>query len=262
MVAITEEGVRVTEAKRARAAIVLAAGLGKRMQSDLPKVLHPALGRPLLLHVLDAVQEAGIAPVVVVVGHQAERVQQACAGRALGWALQVPQLGTAHAVQQTASHFTAYTGDVVVLCGDTPLLTAATLQKLCATHQRLGAAATVLTAEVDDPRGYGRIQRDANGNVLGIVEDKDASPAERALREINSGLYVFAAPDLFAALGQVDADNAQREYYLTDTLAILRRSGKRIGAYRCDDAREVLGVNDPTQLALVEKILSSRVRDA
>ena len=250
------------EPNRARAAIVLAAGLGKRMQSDLPKVLHPALGRPLLLHVLDAVQEAGIAPVVVVVGHQAERVQQACAGRPVGWALQVPQLGTAHAVQQAASHFSAYTGDVVVLCGDTPLLTAATLQKLCATHQRLGAAATVLTAEVDDPRGYGRIQRDASGDVLGIVEDKDASPAERALREINSGLYVFAAPDLFAALEQVDADNAQREYYLTDTLAILRRNGKRIGAYRCDDAREVLGVNDPAQLALVEKILSSRVRDA
>ena len=248
--------------QREVAAIVLAAGLGKRMQSDLPKVLHPALGRPLLGHVLDAVQGASITRVVVVVGHQAERVQQAFAGRELGWALQVPQLGTAHAVQQAASHFRGYDGDVVVLCGDTPLLTARTLQALCAAHRQSAAAATVLSAEVDDPTGYGRIKRGRDGEVLGIVEEKDASPAERAIREINSGLYVFSAPELFTALGKVGADNAQREYYLTDTLAILRQAGKRVSAYRCDDAREVLGVNDPSQLHEAERILSARSEHA
>lgn len=248
--------------EREMAAIVLAAGLGKRMQSDLPKVLHRALGRPLLAHVLESVRQAGIARVVVVVGHQAERVQQEFAGTDMVWVLQVPQLGTAHAVQQAAPHFQGYDGDVVVLCGDTPLLTAATLRALCAAHRRGGAAATVLSAEVDDPRGYGRILRGPRGDVLGIVEDKDASPAEKAVREINSGLYVFAAPELFAALAKVDADNAQREYYLTDTLEILRQAGKHVDAYRCNDAREVLGVNDPAQLHEAERILAARAGHA
>jgi len=240
------------------AAIVLAAGLGKRMQSDLPKVLHVARGRPLLRHVLDAVRGAGIERVVVVVGHQAERVRQAMQDLGLEWALQVPQLGTAHAVQQAVPHLVDHAGDVVVLCGDTPLLRASTLQALCAEHRRRGVSATVLTAEVEDPTGYGRILRDEKGDVLRIVEHKDASPRERAVREINSGLYVFVAADLFEALQSVDAENAQGEYYLTDTLEILRGAGKRVGAYRCDDAREVLGVNDPEQLAEVERILAER----
>ena len=248
--------------EREVAAIVLAAGLGKRMQSDLPKVLHPALGRPLLAHVLDAVRAAGVARVVVVVGHQAERVQRAFAADTLLWALQVPQLGTAHAVQQAAAHFQGYGGDVMVLCGDTPLLTGATLRALCAAHRQSGAAVTVLTATVDDPAGYGRIQRGGDGEVLGIVEEKDASPNAKAIREINSGLYVFAAPELFAALGKVSADNAQREYYLTDTLAILRAAGMRVGAYRCPDAREVLGVNDPEQLRDAERLLAARANHA
>jgi UDP-N-acetylglucosamine diphosphorylase/glucosamine-1-phosphate N-acetyltransferase len=244
------------------AAIVLAAGLGKRMQSDLPKVLHTARGRPLLRHVLDAVRGAGIGRVVVVIGHQAERVQEAMSDLGLEWALQEPQLGTAHAVQQAAPQLAQHEGDVLVLCGDTPLLRASTLQALCEEHRRRGVAATVLTAEVDDPTGYGRILRDARGDVLRIVEHKDAQAEERAVREINSGLYVFAAPDLFEALRSVDAENAQGEYYLTDTLEILRRAGKRVGAYRCDDAREVLGVNDPQQLAEVEAILAERERHA
>ena len=243
------------------AAIVLAAGLGKRMQSDLPKVLHRARGRPLVEHVLDAVRAAGVERVVVVIGHQAERVRAALARYPLEWAVQVPQLGTGHAVQQAAPLFAAYGGDVLVLCGDTPLLRAQTLRELIDTHRQSRAAATVLSADVEDPEGYGRILRGADDEVLRIVEERDASPAEKAVREINSGLYAFAWPDLFAALAQVGADNAQGEYYLTDTLEILRRGGKRVSAYRCPDAREVLGVNDPQQLVEVETILAQRERD-
>jgi len=164
------------------AAIVLAAGLGKRMQSDLPKVLHSARGRPLVRHVLEAVHAAGIDRIVVVVGHQADRVQEALKDLDVGWALQVPQLGTAHAVQQTAPHLAHHPGDVVVLCGDTPLLTASTLRALCAQHRQSGASATVLTAVVDDSSGYGRILRNEWGDVLRIVEHKDASPEERQVR--------------------------------------------------------------------------------
>jgi UDP-N-acetylglucosamine diphosphorylase/glucosamine-1-phosphate N-acetyltransferase len=240
------------------AAIILAAGLGKRMHSDLPKVLHAAAGRPLVEHVLDAVRATGVERVVVVIGHQAERVRAALAGRTLEWAVQVPQLGTGHAVQQTASLFAGYDGDVLVLCGDTPLLRARTLRQLIDTHRRSRAAATVLTATMADPTGYGRIVRGAGDEVLRIVEERDASPTEKAVREVNSGLYAFAAPDLFTALGRVGADNAQGEYYLTDTLEILRRAGKRVSAYRCPDAREVAGVNDPQQLREVETILAQR----
>jgi bifunctional UDP-N-acetylglucosamine pyrophosphorylase / glucosamine-1-phosphate N-acetyltransferase len=240
------------------AAIVLAAGLGKRMHSDLPKVLHPARGRPLVDHVLDAVYAAGVERVVVVVGHQADRVRAALGARTLEWALQVPQLGTGHAVQQTAPLFAGYEGDVLVLCGDTPLLRAGTLRQLIDTHRRSRAAATVLTATMEDPAGYGRIVRGAGDEVLRIVEERDATPAEKAGREVNSGLYVFRAADLFAALARVGADNAQGEYYLTDTLEILRRAGKRVSAYRCPDAREVAGVNDRQQLQEVEAILAQR----
>jgi bifunctional N-acetylglucosamine-1-phosphate-uridyltransferase/glucosamine-1-phosphate-acetyltransferase GlmU-like protein len=147
---------------------------------------------------------------------------------------------------------------VLVLCGDTPLLRARTLRQLIDTHRRSRAAATVLTATMADPTGYGRIVRGAGDEVLRIVEERDASPTEKAVREVNSGLYAFAAPDLFTALGRVGADNAQGEYYLTDTLEILRRAGKRVSAYRCPDAREVAGVNDPQQLREVETILAQR----
>ncbi len=248
--------------QRELAAVVLAAGMGKRMRSDLPKVLHPALGQPLVQHVLAAVRRAGICRTVVVVGHQAERVRKTLAGEDLSFALQEPQLGTGHAVQQAEPHLRDFEGDVVVLCGDTPLLRAQTLVALHAAHVERNARATVLTAEVDDPTGYGRIVRAANGDVLRIVEHKDASEAEKSLREINSGLFVFDARSLFQALDKVGADNASREYYLTDTLEILRADGARVSAYRCDDPREVLGVNTPDQLREIEQLLAQRMADA
>ena len=244
------------------AAIVLAAGVGKRMRSDLAKVLHPALGRPLLDHVIDAVRGAGVQRIVVVIGHQADAVRAAMASRGVEFALQARQLGTGHAVQQAAPHFAGHNGTTLVLCGDTPLLTAETLRDLLSTHRESGAAATVLTALLDDPTGYGRVLRDDSGHVRRIVEHKDASESERAVREINSGLFAFSIADLFTALERVRADNAQGEYYLTDTLEILLGLGRRVAARACRDPREVLGVNTPEQLHEVETIMRERVRHA
>jgi len=241
-------------------AIVLAAGAGKRMNSDLAKVLHPVLGRPMLDHVLDAVTGAGVRRSIVVVGHQAASVQRAVAPRGVEFAVQAQQSGTGHAVQQAQPLLEGVQGTALVLCGDTPLLTSETLHDLLVTHVNARAAATVLSALVDDPTGYGRIVRDAAGAVQRIVEHKDASEAERRGREINSGLFAFALPDLFAALASVRADNAQGEYYLTDTLEILLRMGKRVAAHLCKDAREVQGVNTPEQLRAAEVVLQERVR--
>jgi len=248
--------------KHETAAIVLAAGVGKRMNSDLAKVLHPVLGRTMLDHVLDAVEGAGVRRSVVVVGHQADAVRHAVASRGVGFALQEKQLGTGHAVQQAQPFLAGVEGTVLVLCGDTPLLTAETLRDLLATHHAAHASATVLSAKVDDPTGYGRIVRSPDGAVRRIVEHKDATAAERAVREINSGLFAFSIADLFLALEQVRADNAQGEYYLTDTLEILLGLGRRVAAQVCRDPREVLGVNTPEQLREVELILQERVRHA
>jgi len=242
------------------AAIVLAAGAGKRMKSDLAKVLHPVLGRPMLDHVLDAVEGAGVQRRVVVIGHQAAAVRAAMTGRGVEFALQSEQLGTGHAVQQARPFFAGTTGTALVLCGDTPLLTAATLRELLATHHGAGAAATVLSAVLDDPTGYGRVLRADDGAVRRIVEHKDATAAERRVQEINSGLFAFSIRDLFAALDEVRADNAQGEYYLTDTLEILLGMGRRVAAHRCRDPREVAGVNTLEQLREVEEILKERLR--
>jgi bifunctional UDP-N-acetylglucosamine pyrophosphorylase/glucosamine-1-phosphate N-acetyltransferase len=242
------------------AAIILAAGVGKRMQSDLAKVLHPVLGRPMLDHVIDAVQGAGAHRIVVVVGHQAERVRTAVQGRGVEFALQAQQLGTGHAVRQAESLLAGAGGTVLVLCGDTPLLGSDTLRDLYATHRSTSASATVLTADLDDPTGYGRVLRAADGSVLRIVEHKDATDEERRGREINSGLFAFELPELFEALAEVRPDNKQGEYYLTDTIEILRRRGRRVSAQRCRDPREVQGVNTLEQLQEVEKLMQQRTR--
>ena len=244
------------------AAIVLAAGQGKRMNSDLAKVLHPVHGYALVDHVLKAVRGAGVDRVVVVVGHQAARVEEHLNTSGVSFALQAEQLGTGHAVQQAQDALADWNGEIVVLCGDTPLLTAETLSRLFQTHQDTKAAATVLTAKLDDPSGYGRVIRGADNAVLRIVEQKDATAKELSVHEINSGLYIFASADLWQALTKVNADNAQREYYLTDTLEILRKAGKRVSAYQCLDPREVLGVNNPDQLAEAEQVLAQRVGSA
>jgi bifunctional UDP-N-acetylglucosamine pyrophosphorylase/glucosamine-1-phosphate N-acetyltransferase len=216
----------------------------------------------MLDHVLDAVRAAGVGRTVVVVGHQAERVRAAMAERGVEFALQAEQRGTGHAVRQAEPLLRGAGGTVLVLCGDTPLLTPETLRDLRDTHRSTQAAATVLTAELEDPTGYGRVVRGPDGAVLRIVEHKDAGPEERRVREINSGLFAFELEELFSALAEVRADNVQGEFYLTDTLEILRRRGRRVSAQRCRDRREVLGINTLEQLAEVEEIMQERMRHA
>lgn len=237
--------------------IILAAGKGTRMKSALPKVLHKAGGKAMLAHVLDAAKEAGARRNVVVVGFGGEAVERALAGEA-EFVTQAEQLGTGHAVLQAEPMLRETRGTVLVLCGDTPLLTGALLKKLIAEHAAAGAKATVLTAVMPDATGYGRVIRAEDGTVEKIVEHKDATAEERAVREVNSGIYCFASTDLFAALHEVGNDNAQGEYYLPDVLEILRKKGEKIFAVAADDYEETLGVNSRAQLAASEKILRRR----
>ena len=235
--------------------IVLAAGLGKRMRSDLPKVLHPLAGRPLLAHVLDTARELAPRKVVVVHGHGAERVQKTFPENHIEWALQAEQLGTAHAVMQAMPHVSA-DADVLLLYGDVPLVRSSTLQKLLAAS-RDGLA--VLTADLDDPAAYGRIVRDPAGKVTRIVEQKDASPAERAIREINVGFYALSAKRLAGWLKKIDNHNAQKEYYLTDLVSLAVAERVPVSTVKADYAWEAAGVNSKAELAALERQFQENV---
>ena len=246
-------------------AVILAAGEGKRMRSDLAKVLHPIAGQPLLEHVLEACERAGVRRAVVVVGARREQVMAFLDARPSGamavrTAVQAEQRGTGHALgcAWPAIDALGATRELVVLCGDAPLIRARTIADLVGLHRARAAGATILTADLDDPTGYGRIVRAPGGDVEGIVEDRDASPAERALTEINSADYVFDRRAVQDALARVTADNRQGELYLTDTIALLKAEGRPILALRADDAREVLGVNTPEQLAEAERAFLAR----
>lgn len=240
------------------AAVILAAGQGKRMQSDLPKVLHDVGGRPMLLHVIDAVKAIGARPVIVVTGYQAGQVESACRGAGVEFARQPEQLGTGHAVMQTEPLLSAHTGTIIVLNGDVPGLRPETIRRFVDYHARERASATVLTAMLENPAGYGRIVRDAQERLLRIVEDKDATPAEREIREVNSGLFCFEAGELFLALKRVTRRNAQNEYYLTDVIGLLASEGKGVAAWCIDDAREVAGVNNPDELDAVRRFVGEQ----
>jgi bifunctional UDP-N-acetylglucosamine pyrophosphorylase/glucosamine-1-phosphate N-acetyltransferase len=237
------------------AAVILAAGQGKRMQSDLPKVLHAVGGRPMVLHVVDAVKAIGASPVIVVTGYQAERVETVCADAGVEFARQTEQLGTGHAVMQTEPRLAGRPGHVVVLNGDVPGLRAQTIRRFVAYHAAESASATVLTAVLGDPAGYGRIVRDAQRRLLRIVEDRDATAEERAIREINSGLFCFRTQELFPALQRVTRRNVQNEYYLTDVIGLLASEGRRVAAWCIEDAREVAGVNNPDELDAVRRFV-------
>lgn len=239
-------------------AVILAAGKGTRMKSKLPKVLHKIGGKPMLQHVLDAADAAGAARKVVVVGHEAELVE-AMVGEQAQMALQAEQLGTGHAVMQTEAVLKDFCGTVMIICGDTPLLEAAELKKFYEGHVASQAAATVLTAFMDDPAGYGRIIRDADGNVLGIVEEKDAVLEQKAIKEINTGIYCVEAPLLFEVLAILNCDNAQGEYYLTDVLAKLNAMGKKVGGVATADSDMIMGINSRRQLAEAENIMRQRI---
>jgi bifunctional UDP-N-acetylglucosamine pyrophosphorylase/glucosamine-1-phosphate N-acetyltransferase len=236
------------------AAVVLAAGMGKRMNSDLAKVLHPMAGRPLLAHVLDALDELGLGRTVVVIGHQREKVQAAFAGRnGIQWAIQAEQRGTGHAYMMAEPVLGDFHGTVLVLPGDTPLLTARTLENLLDRHAQSGAKVTVLSMRLDDPKGYGRIVRTRDGEgIERIVEEKDATPAEKAIDEVNSAMYAFDHAALQGVLSSLTANNAQGEYYLTDTVSLLQAKGAKAAVWCVEDARELLGINTVDQLAEAE----------
>jgi UDP-N-acetylglucosamine diphosphorylase/glucosamine-1-phosphate N-acetyltransferase len=238
--------------------IILAAGKGTRMKSDLAKVLHPALGRPMIDWVIDQAQEVGSCRTVVVVGHQREAVIEAVRGRGVEFAVQEQQNGTGHAVQMCRDAFEGAGGDVLVLSGDVPLLRGETLQELATNHRQAGRKATVLTALFPDPTGYGRMIRDEQGAVRRIVEHKDASEAERAVQEINSGIYLFDISLLFKYIQQLETNNAQGELYLTDVVRFLVEDGHPVGAVIADDPNEINGVNTVEQLAEVERLLTER----
>jgi len=239
------------------AAIVLAAGQGTRMNSDLAKVLHPMCGQPLLGHVLAALEETGGGRVLVVIGHQRERVREAFPRPGIEWVVQAEQRGTGHAIQMAAPALAGFTGTLLVVCGDTPLLRGATLRALLDRHAASGAAVTVLSARVPDASGYGRIVRDAGGRVA-IVEERDATPAQKTIDEINSGIYAFRYPVLEAVLGRLTPGNAQGEYYLTDTLSLIQDAGHAAEVLCAEDWHEMLGINTPDQLAEAERIHARR----
>ncbi|MFI8291776.1 bifunctional UDP-N-acetylglucosamine diphosphorylase/glucosamine-1-phosphate N-acetyltransferase GlmU [Streptomyces sp. NPDC085614] len=250
-------------ANRPAAVVVLAAGEGTRMKSKTPKVLHELAGRSLVGHVVSAARELEPEHLVVVVGHAREQVTAHLETHYAGTrtAVQHEQNGTGHAVRMGLEGLgQAPDGTVVVVCGDTPLLSGGTLRDLAATHAADGNAVTVLTAEVPDSTGYGRIVRDAaTGAVTEIVEHKDASEAQRAIREINSGVFAFDGRLLVDALGKVRTDNSQGEEYLTDVLSILREAGHRVGASVAGDHREILGINNRVQLAEARALLNARL---
>jgi len=238
--------------------IIMAAGLGTRMKSRTAKVLHRAAGRPLIDYVVDLAIEVSGRPPIVVVGYQHEAVEQHLGDRAR-YALQEKQLGTGHAVMQAMQQLDGKRKKILILSGDVPLTRLDTLKKLLEEHQRSGNALTLVTMKLDDPAQYGRIVRDGAGNVMKIVEARDADAKQREIREVNGGIYLFEAKDLAENLRRLSTDNAQGEYYLTDLISMLAEAGMRVGAVVVDDPAEASGVNSRAELATVEAEIQRRV---
>ncbi len=239
-------------------AVVLAAGKGTRMKSDLPKVLHQVCGKPMVEHVIDQLNRLSIDQVVTVIGHQSERVKDQL-GSSVDYAYQAEQLGTAHAVKTCQAPLGHKEGSTFIITGDTPLISSETLSKCLDLHRETTSAATILTMLPEDPTGYGRIIRNEEGQVERIVEEKDASEQERAVNEVNSGIFCFDNRLLFEALDRVSTDNEQGEYYLPDVIEVLKSQGERVSATSVQDVEEGLGINDRSQLAKAEKILQKRI---
>lgn len=240
-----------------RYAVILAAGQGTRMKSNIYKVLHPVCGKPMVQHVVDQVSALGFEEKIAIVGFGAEAVQEQLKDQ-VSYVVQHDQLGTGHAVMQAESLLKDKEGTTVVLCGDTPLLTAETINQLLTCHANEGAKATILTAMASDPTGYGRIIRNENQLVERIVEHKDATEEEREVKEINTGTYCFDNAALFEALKKVGNNNAQGEYYLPDVIEILKNNGETIAAYRTPEFEETVGVNDRVALSEAERIMKRR----
>ena len=243
-----------------RYAIILAAGKGSRMKSSLYKVLHPVAGKPMVEHVIEQIEAVNVTDIVTIVGFGAEMVKEQLGNRSK-YALQKEQLGTGHAVLATADLLQDKEGTTLVICGDTPLLTADTLEQLMNHHETTGAKATILSAIAKDASGYGRIVRNADNLVEKIVEHKDASPEELLINEFNTGTYCFNNQFLFEALTQVGNDNAQGEYYLPDVISILKTQGEIVTAFVMDSEEESMGINDRVALAKASQLMTARINE-
>ena len=239
-------------------AVILAAGEGKRMKSKHSKVSHKLCGRPMVQHVIDSVINADVKDIVVVVGHKAEEVKK-CIISDVKFALQETQLGTGHAVMCAADYIKSNNGITLVLTGDTPLITDITLCSLISYHKSHGLSATILTADFNDPSGYGRIVRDNFGNVERIVEHKDATEQEKNIMEINSAMYCFDTAALIESLSNITNENTQGEYYLTDVISIMKNKGLFVGAYKVSDPIQIMGINSRVQLHEATKVMRNKI---
>ncbi len=243
-----------------RAAVILAAGKGTRMKSELPKVLHHVAGLPMAAWPARLTRELGCEPAVMVIGHGADDVEKALGDSGMRFVRQEEQLGTGHALLCARPALEGFAGALLLLCGDVPLLRLQSLERLLNYHHTQGAAVTILTAEMSDPHGYGRIVREGE-EVLRIVEEKDATAREKTIREINTGIYAFETPFVFEALRGVGRDNAQGEYYLTDVVAVARAAGKKVCALAVAEPAETMGINDRVQLAEAGALMRRRINE-
>ncbi len=239
--------------------ILLAAGLGKRMKSSMPKVLHLLGGKPLLLYALRAARDLSPKGIAIVVGNGADAVKRACGNDGIAWVFQERQLGTGHAVRCTEEVFRDFSGDLLILSGDVPLISRKTLLELLRHHREENAAVTLLTASLEQPMGYGRILRNTRGEVTGIVEEHDAAEAEKQIREVNAGIYAVSFDFLFSALERLTNRNQQREYYLPDIVEVALRNGKGVKTIQVKNTEEILGINTREELAIMEKSLQERI---
>jgi UDP-N-acetylglucosamine diphosphorylase/glucosamine-1-phosphate N-acetyltransferase len=236
----------------------MAAGKGTRMNSDLPKVLHPLNQRPMIAYVFDAARSLKPTKLIAIIGYQKNKVMESIGAEDITFAFQDDPQGTGHAVLQTEQALDGFDGDIMILSGDVPLLTQEVLKDYLNHHRRSGVWLTLLTAEVDDPTGYGRIVRDDTGLVTAIVEHKDADEETRKIKEYNSGIYLIQRDELFDRLRRIDNNNAKGEYYITDIVKIALDDGCKISAYKIDDANLVKGINTASELAEAEQVLKKR----
>jgi UDP-N-acetylglucosamine diphosphorylase/glucosamine-1-phosphate N-acetyltransferase len=238
--------------------LILAAGKGTRMKSDLPKVIHKINGKELVKFVIDQAKMSGSDEIWLITGHKSEMVRDVTSGLGVNYVEQKEQLGTGHAVMQAEEVLRGKKGDVLILCGDVPLLKPSTLKNFREFHNASGAVATVMTTEFEDPTGYGRIVKDSEGGILRIVEQKDASDDEKSIKEINSGVYIIDKDSLFDSLKHISSDNASREYYLTDVVGILKSKNMKVGTFLIADNTEIQGINTIEQLMQAESIMNAR----
>lgn len=240
-----------------KVALILAAGKGKRMKSDLPKALHRLDGRFMVDYVIRSARAAGIDRQILIIGHQAEKIRAALADRNVEFVTQSPQLGTGHAVMTAEPLLAGFDGDLVVLCGDMPLVKPRTIEDLISKRHELRASAVVLTAVLANPGSYGRIVRDKDGYLEAIVEYRDADDNTRKINEVNTGAFCFDWKELRAVLGRLQTNNDQKEYYLTDSVALMVSDGKKVGALIASDPAEGFGINSLDELAKIEKLIKT-----